>query len=191
VTEVPKTGVGVNAGPPGTTGVVGTVVPEPPATTPLAAERLPDVGSLESPQFEKSAFGCGPKLAPGALARAPDAGSLPLPGKSTVPEATPKKAPEEPPNGLPATDTRFVVDPFEHAVRATELTIASASARPGLLRIDRKSEGLEPRNLGERDRMVFLTGASHVPQRTSSLRVSGPSESPEKQRDSDAVKSVR
>jgi hypothetical protein len=120
-----------------------TVVPDPP-TKLSGGEMLPDVESLRSWQLEKSAFGCGPKVAPGALPTAPEAVSVPLAGKSAAPEATPKTAPEEAPNGLPATETRFVVDPSEHAVRATELMIASASARPSLMRTDRKSEGLEP-----------------------------------------------
>jgi hypothetical protein len=94
-------------------------------------------------------------VAPGLLELTPDPAPVTSPEMSTAPEKTaPEVAPEEDPNGLPATDPSSVVDPIEHAVRATELTIASVAASASRTSKDRTSKEAKPRDLGES--MVLL-----------------------------------
>lgn len=137
MTEAPKTGVvggraGSDAGDPLET----TVGPDPPpAKPPLTSpiETVPDVEALESPQFEKSAFGCGPTKAP-----------------ATVPETAPEAPPEE------ISDVRPFGEPDEHAARAPEPAMASAAR----VRKDQARKEGKARNAG--DAMVVLKSNAHA-----------------------------
>jgi hypothetical protein len=144
---------------------VEATVPEPPAN-PLAPleETLPDAGALESPQFEKSAFGCGPNMAPAVTSLAlPDDG--PPPAGSTFPGA-PTETVDEDPYG------------DRHSVRATELAIASAAPSASRWRKDRTSDKRKPRTLSEA--MFTPEKAKHVPRRRSIRASYWPERKPEK-----------
>jgi hypothetical protein len=117
-------------------------VPDPPSN-PLAptGETLPeaDIEPLEEPQFEKSAFGWGPKVAPAAGV------PLRLVGPPRVVPLT-----QGPQGGLKPDGPTFpdALPGDEHAAMATELTTASAAASASRMRTDWRRQGGKPRNLG-------------------------------------------
>src|SRR5580698_9943607 len=160
VTEAPNIGVG-EGGRPGSGGVE-TTVPDPPppkplpVEAPLPRETLPDTESLETPQFEKSAFGCGPNVAPGVL------------------------TPEE------AADTVGVGYPLEHAVRAAELAIGSASASLGRKGQERKEA--KPRSPGAP--MAFPLSKARARRESPCAQLTCRNESCENEGDSEASSSL-